>query len=117
MRERAEVEDAAGGEHDPGDSQQFELATPMLDQPGFTLWDANAVWNINEMFSIGLHGRNLTNKHYIVSGYNFLSQNPDTGAFNKTAGGAYIATLGNEGVLTGYYGNPRQVFVTGTVKF
>jgi iron complex outermembrane receptor protein len=38
-------------------------------------------------------------------------------AFNKTAGGAYIPTLGTEGVLTAYYGNPRQVFVTGTVKF
>jgi iron complex outermembrane receptor protein len=100
-----------------GDSQQFELRTPMLDQPGFTLWDANLVWDINDMFSLGLHGRNLTNKKYIVAGYNFLSQNPDTGNFNTTAGGAYIPTLGNEGVLTAYYGNPRQIFVTGTVKF
>ena len=98
-------------------SQQFELRTPMLDQPGYALLDANLVWDINDMFSIGVHGRNLTDKHYIVAGYNFLSQNPDTGNFNKTAGGAYIPTLGNEGVLTGYYGNPRQVFVTGTIKF
>ncbi|MEZ0242284.1 MAG: TonB-dependent receptor [Sphingomonas sp.] len=100
-----------------GASQQFELRTPMLDQPAYTLFDANIVWDIDDHFSIGLHGRNLTDKHYIVAGYNFLSQNPDTGAFNKTAGGAYIPTLGNEGVLTAYYGNPRQIFVTGTVKF
>ena len=100
-----------------GASQQFELATPMLDQPAYTLFDANVVWDIDNHFSVGLHGRTLTDKRYVVAGYNFLSQNPDTGAFNKTPGGAYIPTLGNEGVLTGYYGNPRQIFVTGTIKF
>ncbi|WP_313536420.1 TonB-dependent receptor [Sphingomonas sp.] len=98
-------------------SQQFELRTPMLDQPGFTLFDANVNWDINKMFSIGVHGRNLFDKRYIVSGYNFLAQNPDTGDFLRTPAGAYVPTLGTEGVLTGYYGNPRQVFVTGTVKF
>ncbi|MET3712230.1 iron complex outermembrane receptor protein [Sphingomonas trueperi] len=98
-------------------SQQFELRTPMLDQPGFTLFDANLNWDINKMFSIGVHGRNLFDKRYIVSGYNFLAQNPDTGDFLRTPAGAYVPTLGTEGVLTGYYGNPRQVFVTGTVKF
>lgn len=98
-------------------SQQFELRTPMLDQPGFTLFDANLNWDINKRFSIGVHGRNLFDKRYIVSGYNFLAQNPDTGDFLRTPAGAYVPTLGTEGVLTGYYGNPRQVFVTGTVKF
>ncbi|NLS27745.1 Pesticin receptor [Sphingomonas sp. S2M10] len=98
-------------------SQQFELRTPMLDQPGFTLFDANLNWDINKMFSIGVHGRNLFDKRYIVSGYNFLAQNPDTGDFLRTPAGAYMPTLGTEGVLTGYYGNPRQVFLTGTVKF
>jgi iron complex outermembrane receptor protein len=100
-----------------GDSQQFELRTPLLDQPAYTLLDANLVWDINQTFSLGLHGRNLTNKRYIVSGYNFLAQNPDTGEFLRTPAGAYVPTLGTEGVLTAYYGNPRQVFVTGTVKF
>ena len=100
-----------------GASQQFELRTPMLDQPSYTLIDANLVWDLNDHLSLGVHGRNLTNKKYIVSGYNFLAQNPDTGDFLKTAGGAYIPTLGTEGVLTAYYGNPRQVFVTGTLKF
>ncbi|UYY76048.1 TonB-dependent receptor [Sphingomonas sp. R1] len=98
-------------------SQQFELRTPMLDQPGFTLFDANLNWDINKKLSIGVHGRNLFDKRYIVSGYNFLAQNPDTGDFLRNAAGNYVPTLGTEGVLTGYYGNPRQVFVTGTVKF
>jgi iron complex outermembrane receptor protein len=101
-----------------GDSQQFELATPGLDQPRFMLLDASLVWaSEGDRWTIGVHGRNLLNKRYIVAGYNFLSQNPDTGNFNRTPGGAYISTLGSEGVLTAYYGNPRQVFATVGLKF
>jgi iron complex outermembrane recepter protein len=100
-------------------SQQFELATPMLDQPGFALWDANLVWRSdNDRWTVGLHGRNLTDKRYISAGYNFLSQNPDTGAFNRNVvTGNYIPTLGNEGVLTAYYGNPRQVYLSVGLNF
>jgi iron complex outermembrane receptor protein len=101
-----------------GDSQQFELRTPGLDQKGFSLLDANIVWSApGDRWSIGVHGRNLTDKRYIVSGYNFLSQNPDTGNFNLNGAGKNIATLGGEGILTAYYGNPRQVFATVTAKF
>ncbi|MGO8609518.1 hypothetical protein ACC848_41890, partial [Rhizobium johnstonii] len=73
----------------------------------------------DERFSIGVHGKNLTNKRYIVSGYNFLRQDPITGNFvqaNGTTPGLN-STLGNTGVLTAYYGNPRQVFATVTAKF
>ena len=98
-------------------TQQFELRTPGLDQPAFGLLDANVVWNVDDRFSIGVHGRNLLDKQYIVSGYNFLLQNPDTGDYLRTAAGALRPSLGNEGVLTAYYGNPRQVFATATVKF
>jgi iron complex outermembrane receptor protein len=100
-----------------GDSQQFELRTPGLDQAAFGLLDANIVWSLNDRFSIGVHGKNLTDKRYIVSGYNFLGQNPDTGAFVRNAAGGLVSTLGAEGVLTAYYGNPRQVFATLTAKF
>ena len=71
-----------------GASQQFELRTPMLDQPSYTLFDANLVWEVNDMLSFGVHGRNLTDKRYVVAGYNFLAQNPDTGDFLKTPAGA-----------------------------
>ena len=106
-------------------SQQFELRTPMLDQPAYMLWDANLVWNITDKYSIGVHARNLTDKRYIVSGYNFLTQNPDNGDFvlstvptspNYLKPG-YAPTLGTEGVLTAYYGNPRQIFVSVGAKF
>jgi len=98
-------------------TQQFELRTPGLDQPAYGLFDANIVWNIDDRYSIGVHGKNLTDKEYIVSGYNFLAQNPDTGAFLRTPQGRFVPTLGTEGVLTAYYGNPRQVFATFTAKF
>jgi iron complex outermembrane receptor protein len=100
-------------------SQQFELRSPGLDQPGFALWDANLVWQSRgSRWELGLHGKNLLNKKYIIGGYNFLLQNPYTGAYilpNGTPG--YSPTLGKTGVLTGYYGNARQVFVSAAVKF
>jgi iron complex outermembrane receptor protein len=101
------------------DSQQFEIRTPVLDQPRYLLWDANLVYtSANDRWTVGIHGRNLTNKRYIVSGYNFLRQNPDTGNFILANGQPGInPTLGREGILTAYYGNPRQVFATVGFKF
>jgi len=86
-------------------THQFEVPIPALDQPGYVLWDASLVWTADSgNYSIGIHGKNLTDKHYITSGYNYQND-------------AGVSTLGDEGVLTAFYGNPRQVFVTGTVKF
>lgn len=105
-------------------TQQFELATPMLDQPGFALWEANLVWRSgNGRYEIGLHGKNLTNKKYIVAGYNFLNQNPFTGQF--IGRGLFVPvgqpgfdpTLGLEGTLTAYYGAPRQLFLSLGINF
>lgn len=97
-----------------GDSQQFELPIPMLDQDGYALFDLSLVWRSdNDRWSFGLHGKNLTDERYVVSGYNFLRQNPDTGAFILANGQPGLSsTLGAEGVLTAYYGNPRQVYLT-----
>jgi iron complex outermembrane receptor protein len=99
-------------------SQQFETAIPGLDQKGFALWDANLVWRSgNGRYEIGLHGKNLTDKKYITSGYNFLKQDPYTGAFILDNAGNPIPTLGREGVLTAYYGNPRQVWLSIGLNF
>jgi iron complex outermembrane receptor protein len=100
-------------------TQQFELRIPQLDQPGYALLDANIVWRSDDdRFSVGLHGRNLTDKRYITSGYNFLRQNPDTGEFILANGQPGLSsTLGAQGVLTAYYGNPRQVFLSLGVNF
>ena len=97
---------------------QFEIANPFIDQDGFALWDANLVYNApDKRWSIGLHGKNLTNKRYKTSGYTFVAANPTTGAIIPGANGLPVGTLGPEGTLTAFYGNPRQVFVTAGVKF
>jgi iron complex outermembrane receptor protein len=97
---------------------QFETPSPFLDQPGYALLDAHLVWTSpDERYTIGLHGKNLTNQHYITSGYQFLAVDPVTGVPLRTAGGAVIPSLGKEGVVTTFYGNPRQMFVSFGVKF
>lgn len=90
-------------------TNQFETPSVFLDQPGYTLIDASIVWTApDDRFSLGVHGKNLTDKQYITSGYQFAT---------VAANGTVTPTLGREGVITAFYGNPRQVFVTGSVKF
>jgi len=99
-------------------TNQFEIANPFIDQKGFALWDANLVYTApDDRWSIGIHGKNLTNKKYRTSGYSFIIADPVTGAIATGANGLPISSLGTEGTLTGFYGNPRQVFVTAGVKF
>jgi len=91
-------------------THQFETAIPWLDQPGYALLDANVTYSFGEgRYQIGIHGKNLTDQHYITSGYNYLSYNPATNV--------YTSTLGREGIATAFYGNPRQVFGSFSVKF
>jgi len=92
------------------DASQFETPNALLDQDGFVLLDASIVYTSdNDRWSIGVHGKNLTNKRYIVAGYNFVT--------GGTGGQPLVSTLGLEGTLTGFYGDPRRVFVTGEVRF
>jgi iron complex outermembrane receptor protein len=100
-------------------SQQFELRVPGLDQKGFALLDANLVWRApGNRFTVGLHGKNLTDKRYITAGYNFLRQNPFTGEFILANGTPGVnPTLGRTGVLTAFYGAPRQLFLSLGVNF
>ena len=93
------------------DASQFEVPNRFLDQDGFVLVDASAVYTFDSgLLSIGVHGKNLFNKEYIVSGYNFV-------AGGNPPGTPFIPTLGREGTLTGFYGDPRRVFVTAQVNF
>lgn len=92
------------------DASQFEVPNPFLDQDGFALVDASIVYtDDSDRFSIGIHGKNLFDKRYIVAGYNFVA--------GGTGGVPFSSTLGLEGTLTGFYGDPRRVFVTGEVRF
>ncbi|MDT7533668.1 TonB-dependent receptor [Sphingobium sp. SA2] len=97
---------------------QFEIPNPYIDQKGFALWDASIVYTApDDRWTLGLHGKNLMDKEYKTSGYTFVAANAVTGAIINNAAGFPTPTLGREGTLTAFYGNPRQVFLTGTVKF
>ena len=90
-------------------ASQFEFPSPLLDQPAFALWDASIVWTSEDSnLQVGLHGKNLTDKEYIVAGYNFVVPN---------GAGGFIPTLGTEGTLTGFFGNPLTVTLTAAYKF
>ena len=92
------------------EASQFEVANPFLDQEGFELVDASIVYtDDSDRFSIGVHGKNLFDKRYIVAGYNFVA--------GGTGGAPFASTLGLEGTLTGFYGDPRRFYVTGEVRF
>lgn len=81
-----------------GDTQQFETATPLLDQPSYEIYDASLVWTSNDRrYQAGLHGKNLGDEEYKIAGYNF-----------PTLGGSTI---------TAFYGAPRQVYGSFSVKF
>lgn len=77
-----------------GETSQFEIPTPLLDQPSYTLWDLSLIWSDDSgHWSGGLHGKNLTNEEYKVAGY-------------------YFPALGLENNVTSFYGNPRQIWAT-----
>jgi len=100
------------------ETTQFEIPNPYLDQSGYALWDASIVWtSADGGFSLGLYGRNLTDKEYRTSGYTFVAANATTGALLLDGDGNPQPTLGTEGTLTAFYGNPRQVYLTATIEF
>jgi iron complex outermembrane receptor protein len=99
-------------------SQQFEISTPFLDQPGYALWDANIIWRSpGSRYEFGLHAKNINNKKYVVGGYSYLAGDPITGALTYAPNGLPIPTLGKTGVATGFYGPPRQIFLSAAVNF
>ncbi|GGO15262.1 TonB-dependent receptor [Iodidimonas muriae] len=87
-------------------TNQFEISSNQLDQEGYILFDLSIVWTSdNERWQIGFHGKNLTDKEYIVSGFDFV--NDDT----------FAPELGLESTLTAFFGNPRTFTGTVSMKF
>ena len=80
-------------------ASQFETPNAFLDQPSFNIWDASAVWNSEDgHWTLGLHGKNLADEEYKVAGY-------------------FFPTLGIEGSVTAFYGNPRVFTATVDYRF
>jgi iron complex outermembrane receptor protein len=97
---------------------QFEIPNPYIDQSGYALVDASLVYTApDDRWSIGLYGKNVLDKEYKTSGYSFIAGNATTGVPIIGGTGLPVASLGREGTLTAFYGNPRQVFLTAGVKF
>ena len=93
---------------------QFEIANPYLDQPAYQLVDASIVYHApGNRWSLGVFGKNLTDERIKTSGYTFMAADPTTGVLVTPLRSA----LGKEGVLSAFYANPRQVFVTASVSF
>ncbi len=92
-----------------GESSQFEAPMPLLDQDAFTLWDMSLIFRSDEGWTVGVHGKNLGDERYKVAGYNFVTQNATTGVFTPT--------LGREGTLTAFYGDPRTWWVSLSQEF
>ncbi|GAB3382612.1 TonB-dependent receptor [Massilia agri] len=81
-----------------GATAQFETPS-LLDQESYKLYDASIVWTrADGKVRAGIHGKNLSDKRYKTGGYLF-------------------PTLGLEGTLTAFYGNPRQVSATLEYRF
>ena len=69
--------------------------SPAIRQDGYGLVGAGVIWRVNDAWSFSLQGSNLTDKEYRTTGYNIP---------------AY-------GVLTGFYGPPRQYSLTARYDF
>lgn len=82
-----------------GEYQLFETPSPVLDQDAYWLYDASIVWtSASDRYTLGLHGKNLSDEEYRVGGYSFPG-----------------ALTGDS--LIGFYGPPQTVTATFGLKF
>jgi len=81
---------------------------PLLDQDAYTLWDMSLIFRSDEGWTVGVHGKNLNDERYKVAGYNFVNQTGPT---------TFVPTLGREGTLTAFYGDPRTWWVSVSQDF
>ncbi len=66
-----------------------------IRQGGYGLFNAGVIWRTGDAWTFSLQGTNLTDKEYRTTGYN----------------------IGVLGILTGFYGPPRQVTLTAKYEF
>ena len=69
--------------------------SPVIKQDGYGLVNAGVIWKANDAWTFSLQGNNLADEEYRTTGYNIA---------------AY-------GVLTGFYGPPRQYSLTARYDF
>jgi iron complex outermembrane recepter protein len=81
----------------------------LLQEKGYGMLNMSVSWQHEDgHWYASLHGKNLTDKEYLVGGYNFVG---------VAADGSYIPGLGGDTTLIGYYGDPRTVSLTVGYRF
>ncbi|ALS98318.1 TonB-dependent receptor [Lacimicrobium alkaliphilum] len=83
----------------------------LLTQDEYGLLNLGVNWYSNDgQWTVGLHGKNLTNEEYLVGNYAFIARDPNNP-------GEFIPGLGGDNTLIGYYGDPRTVSLTVGYQF
>lgn len=83
----------------------------LLTQESYGLLNTSINWFSEDgHWTIGLHGKNLTDEEYMVGGYQFVA--PD-----ESAPGGFAPGLGGDNTLIAYYGDPRTVSLTVDYRF
>ncbi len=83
----------------------------LLTQDEYGLLNLGVNWYSNDgQWTVGLHGKNLTNEEYLVGNYAFIARDPNNP-------GEFIPGLGGDNTLIGYYGDPRTVSLTVGYRF
>ena len=81
----------------------------LIQQDAYGMLNASLSWeSVEGNWYGGLHFKNLTDKEYIVGGYDFVERNED---------GSLAPGLGNDTTLISYYGDPRTVHLTVGYRF
>lgn len=81
----------------------------LMVQDGYGLVNMGLNWyHPDGAWTAALHVKNLTDKEYLVGGYQFVGVADD---------GSYIPGLGGDNTLIGYYGDPRTIHLTVGYQF
>jgi iron complex outermembrane receptor protein len=79
--------------------QIYEVATPLIDQKGYGLVNADVVWTSESgRYEVALRGKNILDERYRTGGYNFPG-----------------ALYGNS--VTAFYGAPARVTLSASARF
>ncbi|MFN3709473.1 MAG: TonB-dependent receptor [Alishewanella aestuarii] len=98
----------AGNYYHRGEYRLFETSD-LLVQKGYGTVNLSATWESKSGYWFGgLHVKNLTDKEFMVGGYDFVG---------VAADGSYLPGLGGDLTLIGYYGDPRTVSLTVGYRF
>lgn len=81
----------------------------LLEQDSYGLVNLSVNWvSADGHWTVGLHGKNLTDEQYLIGNYAFISVADD---------GDFVPGLGGDNTLIGYYDAPRTISLTVGYRF